>query len=89
MSLGCVWDERVTANLFLTYSLLKKEIEEGTFELRDRKEMGVSSREKLQGKEKKKTCVTKCSLWKNQLNVKIKRKKINKTFETGTMLKAF
>lgn len=54
MSLGCVWDERVTANLFLTYSLLKKEIEEGTFELRDRKEMGVSSREKLQGKEKKK-----------------------------------
>lgn len=65
-----IWEERISNNLFLTHHLVSK----GNTD--ERKEMETERKWSFQEKKnyKRKTCFTKCSLWKIfQLNVKIKK----------------
>lgn len=84
MSWGHIWEGRISANLFLTHYWLR-----GTrwyVWIRDRKEMEFSREKKKITKEKPVSQNAVCGKsfsWMSRL------RKINKTFETRTMWKAF
>lgn len=75
LSRGHIWEERMSANLFLTHSLVSRDNMRWSVWIKDRKEMEFSrQKKKINPPTPKKSCVIKCSLWRIfQLNDKIKK----------------